>query len=206
MGSGLRTSQLRSRRALLSVAIALLMGCGGLPGNFDTLSVEEKIEAYGHHLSTGGRPLLRARRGIAAHRGAAATRLLAIASSHDGASSLPRSEAMHILTQIQLYECGLNRSDVLPVVDQILQDGTLLFDERTVALWLRQVIVDNQIRRRPCAATRGEIEGVTPISSGGSGKWGWEVGSHLRSWVKREGSRLRLTRRMERAGRPRGSR
>lgn len=136
--------------------VVLLTACGGLPADFDELSLDRKLAAYGHHRSSSGKPH-RARRGIAAHKGAAATQLLTIVQSR-GATVIPRTEALVILNHIHLVECALDKHTTFSAIDRILQDGTTPFSQGSAAIYLRQAILETPNLHPPCiAGAAGDI-------------------------------------------------
>lgn len=89
--------------ALLLTALSL-GGCGGLPADFESLSLEEKVAAYEKHLETGF-PLGRARGHIAWHGWAAADIMAECLTGER--SDLPAPEAIAIIQRVQWRGCSL---------------------------------------------------------------------------------------------------
>jgi hypothetical protein len=86
------------------VAALLLVGCGGLPADFDRLPLHAQVEAYEHHLHTAGTSLLGAQSAIAAH-GQAAADLMA-SKLADPKSTFPPEEAVDIIWKV--YRNGVD--------------------------------------------------------------------------------------------------
>jgi hypothetical protein len=95
-----------SRGRVLAVLLGLfLIACGGLPGDFESLSAVDKIHAYEEHLEAGGRPLPHARQEIAWHGREAAYLLSDYLTGSE--AGLPTLEAIRIIESVQLGGCSL---------------------------------------------------------------------------------------------------
>lgn len=94
--------------ALIINLVTLLNACGGLPRDFESLPLEEKIEAYSRHLNTGGQPMMHARWEIAWHGWDAAELVAQYLSNEKGA--LPPFEVIYIISFIQEGGCPLKDS------------------------------------------------------------------------------------------------
>jgi len=104
-------------RVALATCLLCMLACGGLPSDFEDLTLEGKISAYEKHFSHLGGPLMRARSHISWYGLNAAERMLPYLDGSD--SDLPRIEAIEIIHFIQLRGCSLAGSDVEVALKQL---------------------------------------------------------------------------------------
>jgi hypothetical protein len=91
-------------RNVALVSILFIWACGGLPANFETLSLEEKVVAYEAHLKVGF-PLETARSHIAWHGWPAADLMAECLGGRR--PDFPINEAVIIIRRVQLRGCSL---------------------------------------------------------------------------------------------------
>lgn len=93
------------RLAVVLFLLSALAGCGRLPWNFESLSLEEKVAAYEKYLQGRGHPKIRARAQISWHGWPAADLMSQyLQGSREG---LPVQEALEIIHLVQTRGCSL---------------------------------------------------------------------------------------------------
>jgi hypothetical protein len=106
--------------SLLSAALLLiaLSACRGLPSDFESLPLEQKVDAYTEHLQSYGRPKISAQSQIARH-GAEAASLMAdyLNGKKQG---LPPGEALEIINRVQTGGCPLKGTPAEEAVERFL--------------------------------------------------------------------------------------
>lgn len=118
------------RIALLSAL--LVLGClGGLPDDFESLPMDEKIDAYAQHLKTAGTPLYDAQNSIARHGYPAAEEMAGFLEMQD--PPLRKSEALEIIMRVQLFGCSLKGTVAETAVLSVLSRGELSELDRDLA-------------------------------------------------------------------------
>lgn len=92
---------------VLSILFCLLwlVGCGGLPSDFESLSLEEQIAAYERNFARYGGPLIEARAHISWHGWRAADLMADYLTGKR--TGLPELEAVRIIHSIQRRGCSL---------------------------------------------------------------------------------------------------
>jgi hypothetical protein len=139
----------RSRLGTLNVVLVLVLGsCASeLPSDFNNLSVDKKIEAYGRYLDTNIAPLQAARLSIAGHENAAAMRLAGyIAGEHSG---FPELEAISILQIIQEDRCSIRDFEVSNALKKFLSRSSTTQAEYAIAKLVLDEI-ENKTTLPPC--------------------------------------------------------
>ncbi len=106
---------------LITVSLVLFASnCGGLPKDFESLTLEEKIEAYKHHRNAGGMPLVLAHRAIAWHGWDAADLMARHLRAESG--GLPAYDAVLIINYVQTGGCSLRGSTAEEALEDYLED------------------------------------------------------------------------------------
>ena len=105
---------------MLAVLVLIsVVGCGGLPDNFETLPLAAKVKAYERHFRMGGRTNLRAELWISWHGKPAAEMMIPyILGERRGIS---KSDAIKILWDVQLRGCTLSGSDSERALEKFLK-------------------------------------------------------------------------------------
>lgn len=116
------------RNRIVVVAALFVFSCGGLPSDFESLSLDEKVEAYAKFMDKRGWSNTRAVNGIAS-RGAEAAAAM-IPSLRSGHGPLPRYEAAMIVWFIAVGEADLKGAEVEDVLREMLERQVLADDER----------------------------------------------------------------------------
>ena len=93
------------RLASFLFLLTTLVGCGGLPWNFESLSLEEKVAAYEKYLQGRGHPKIRAQAQISWHGWPAAD--LMSEYLNESREGLPVHEALEIIYLVQTRGCPL---------------------------------------------------------------------------------------------------
>lgn len=98
-------NRIRQNVSAVLLTFLCIAGCGGLPGDFESLSLEEQVVAYERNFDRKGGPLLEARAHISWH-GWRAADLMAeyLVGKRTG---LPDLEAIRILHDVQSRGCSL---------------------------------------------------------------------------------------------------
>jgi len=97
-----------------------LVGCGPrLPGDFERLSLAQKIDAYEAVLDSSGIPLERARGGISMHGVPAAELMAQVVAGRE--TGLPRTEALVIIQYVQLRGCNLRATQIPNLLQQFVE-------------------------------------------------------------------------------------
>ena len=88
-----------------AAVLAVMVCCGGIPDNFESLPLERKVAAYSHHLAQGGRPRPDAQSWISWHGQPAADLMAGYLEGKR--SGLPAMEAIQIIRLVQVRGCAL---------------------------------------------------------------------------------------------------
>jgi hypothetical protein len=110
---------------VLATATLVLSGCRGLPSNYDSLPLEQKVAAYEKHLRRGGHSLAEGRDHISLEGYPAAEVMTDYLEGKR--KGFPASEALMIIWQVQTRGCDLAGTRAERAVEQLAQDKELGF-------------------------------------------------------------------------------
>lgn len=116
-------------------------GCGGLPDDFESLSLEEKVAAYEEHWSSGGTEIRWARRHIAWHGWAAADLMAQYVKGER--VGIPVHEAIVIIQDVQLRGCSLQGSAAESALQDFLETTETFSPARLAAMHAIEMIRAN---------------------------------------------------------------
>ncbi len=122
---------MRSIRFMQYAVFLVLVGCGGLPSNFERLSLKKQVAAYEKHLQDFGRPRLYAESHIAWHGWEAADLMAQYLNGEK--VGLPKSEALQIINLVQIRGCSLRGTVSESAVSKFLATGKLDASDRQSA-------------------------------------------------------------------------
>lgn len=158
---GARPLVLRHKHFLaFAVILGILASCWGLPNNFTSLTLEEKVEAYAHHLNNYGRYDPLARSWISWHGWAAADLMADYLKGSK--SGLPKFEAIEIIELVQTRGCSLKGTAAEKALEAFIRtepDSSLDHQVAMSALVAiqRNIIIPggpDHLRGGPCQAHR----------------------------------------------------
>lgn len=127
----MRRAPVRGEVPVFILVGGLLFGCGGLPSDFESLPLEEKVAAYEKHFWRGGLPLMEARAHISWHGHDSAD--LMVSYLEDDGRGIPPREALQIIDQVQLRGCDLKGTAAQSAIEKLLLDESLPSDFRIAA-------------------------------------------------------------------------
>ena len=104
---------------LLLLVLLSLVSCLGIPSDFDSLSLSEKIRAYDKHRLHGGASIGYALGSISSHGTAAALEMVPYLSGNQ--SGIDFRDALTIIYEVQTHGCSLKGTAVEQAVRRIVE-------------------------------------------------------------------------------------
>ena len=126
----------------LLVSTLILVSCGNLPDDFESLSLEEKVKAYESHFESYGRESSFARAYISLH-GVNAAQLMT-EYIQENRCCLPIMEAVEIIHLVQLRGCKLSGTKPEHVLVQLIESGKLNDADRIATMNALEDIRNNR--------------------------------------------------------------
>lgn len=115
----------------LATAVVILSSCGGLPSDFETLPLGEKVAAHAEHFEGGGTHLVEGRAHISWHGQEAAEAMVGFLVGREG--GIPPREALMIIWPVQLRGCDLKGTTAETALQVLLKRDGLDWDLRLAA-------------------------------------------------------------------------
>jgi hypothetical protein len=159
------TANAISFRILLARVVLLcslfVAGCGGLPDDFETLSLEKQVAAYEQHFANRGVPIEAARYDIAWHGWEAADLMAEYVTGKR--SGLPTLEAIKIIRRVQWRGCSLQGTAAESALENYLSTAEpgsleLMAAEGTLRA-IRAGVSGEEFLGGPCQEGREGTEG-----------------------------------------------
>jgi hypothetical protein len=131
------------RNRMVIVAALFLFSCSGLPSDFESLSLDEKVAAYAKFMDKRGWSNTRAVNGIASHGAEAAAAM--IPSLRSGYGPLPRYEAAMIVWFIAIGEADLKGTEVEDALCEMIGGPDHLADDEREMMHAALIAIESDL-------------------------------------------------------------